>query len=145
MRGDKKRAKRDAKETYFLVVNGEVDRGRAFGGRANGTNSIMEDAVCVAKKAWSQNKKELLNSIVIEHEGTGTRYTFDPRQWCNANGKSKFAEGGQSITPLRVSTKFVDGAKHARSQRRAGFTQRLRNLEVPSMDTSDASRLRNST
>lgn len=142
-RGDKKRAKRAAKDSFYLVVDGVVDRGQTFAGKAGGAGSIMEDAVRVAKKAWSQNKKALLKSVVLEHQQTGTRYTFDPRQWCDANGKSKFAEGGQNITAIRVSAKA--SPKKIRPNGSTGLTPRLRALEVPSVDMSDSARLRNST
>jgi hypothetical protein len=146
-RGDKKRAKRAVKDMYYLVVDGVTDRGQAFAGRAAGAGaaggSIMEDAVRVAKKAWSQNKKALLKSIVVEHQRTGTRYTFDPRQWCDANGKTKFAESGQNITAIRVSARASPIKKRANGS--TGLTPRLRALEVPSVDMSDSARLLGST
>ena len=84
IRGNKKRAKRAAMDTYYLVVNGEPDTSQPFKGKPCGgvsQQSAVEAAVRIAKKAWSQNKKT--DVVTIEHHESGTRYSFDPRQWCD--------------------------------------------------------------
>lgn len=146
-RGEKKRAKRAEQETYYLVVDGECDKdyplkGNSCGGAQN--NMIMEGALKAAKKAWAQRKRQLMTEVVIEHESTGTRYTFDPRHWCSANGQRKFSRNTNTISPLRVSTRRQD-KEMKKKHTSTGLTPRLRKLEVLSVDLSDAARLRNST
>ncbi len=163
VRGDKKRSKRAAMDTYYLVVGGEADTSRPFNGKPCGgasQQSAVEAAVRIAKKAWSQNKK--MDAVTVEHHESGTRYSFDPRQWCDANGKAKFGEPGQVVTPIRIgvpgaSASGRGGGRRSSPGRRAnkaaagmaggrtGLTPRLRALAVPEKDMSDAARLKSST
>ena len=163
VRGDTKRSKRSAMDTYYMVVDGELDTSRPFNGKPCGgasQQSAVEAAVRIAKKAWSQNKK--MDVVTVEHHESGTRYSFDPRQWCDANGKAKFGEPGQVVTPIRIgvpgaSVSQRGGGRRGSSGRRAnkagvgvgagrtGLTPRLRALAVPENDMSDAARLKAST
>ena len=108
-RGNKKRAKRAALETFYLVdSNGEIVPTAQYKGKCDPT--VVDCAIKLAKKAWGRNKH--LQIVELEHERTGNRYTFNSDEWSdNSGGRPKFCNKG-AIEPLRITTSRQTNSKN---------------------------------
>ena len=127
-RGNKKRAKRAALETFYLVSEdtNEIEPNACYKGKCSPT--IVDCAVKLAKKAWGRNKH--LGLVTLEHQATGTRYTFDSNDWCDrSGGKPKFCSNRSTDTqPLHITTSGRNNG--SKSQRSTGLTPTLGRLNM---------------
>lgn len=120
-RGDKKRAKRAEKDTFWLVDE-ETDEisDESFKGKCGADPAAC--AAKLAKKAWAKNKHMIM--IELEHAATGTRYQFNSNDWSSRKGgKAKFSKHDSGSVPLHIRVTHSSS-----SGRSTGLTPTLRGM-----------------